>query len=631
MHAVRWAIGTKSVVLENLKKRSWNGVPLFWPLEEVEEMAVVLDSSVMGAETMVISPTILSLAVVEVVLVEEMVIEGPWHDLMVPLMKILILHSRASGGARVDQLEKGQDTKNDPKVTPQKNQNKKKLKAQNGVAIDSIDIRMKGTDGDTYESAANSAQGMDEESTIQNIEGADKKKLRRTAKQRFPQASDDDLDVILPPKVEITVAKYPNWTLVYGIEGEFPMLFDIDGRGHELFPTVYALWKVPYLLPVFTLRVVKFHTTFLVALTLCFLVSAYPQKDYLLSKLASHGQLKSLVTMLQLLASADGRYVPNEGFYDDMVIEDPNFASASQHIYSSEDPSEAKQDKAVVDVSECHSEDLAINSETIEDLTAGVSELNFLQEKTTEEKEHQHLSTEEIDYLLDICLLQALHTNVKDKDLPIPGSILLSNHILPCRPLGVTLDIKKSSHKKLSKWLQSKSSSSLISTKEDKHKKEVILVGISRKHPDYTAFKHQKKVQEPVEQHGNIVGEGSSTKQVEVDEISKSSSHVNPIFLAVNADTGKCYSASEVFDVVFRYVEKENLVKQTDKAKVILDATLCDALYKGAVKKGSTYPSKRGQHEVLIQGGVIENLAKHLVDHHGVPKRYIEVYDKTKK
>ena len=34
------------------------------------------------------------------------------------------------------------------------------------------------------------------------------------------------------------------------------------------------------------------------------------------------------------------------------------------------------------------------------------------------------------------------------------------------------------------------------------------------------------------------------------------------------------------------------MVKQTDKAKVILDATLCDALYKGAVKKGSAYPSE---------------------------------------
>ena len=36
---------------------------------------------------------------------------------------------------------------------------------------------------------------------LQRLSGADKKKLRRTAKQRFPQASDDDLDAILPPKV----------------------------------------------------------------------------------------------------------------------------------------------------------------------------------------------------------------------------------------------------------------------------------------------------------------------------------------------------------------------------------------------------------------------------------------------
>lgn len=38
-----------------------------------------------------------------------------------------------------------------------------------------------------------------------------------------------------------------------------------------------------------------------------------------------------------------------------------------------------------------------------------------------------------------------------------------SSHILPCRPSGVTLDIKKSSYKKLSKWLQSKSTTGLVS------------------------------------------------------------------------------------------------------------------------------------------------------------------------
>lgn len=40
------------------------------------------------------------------------------------------------------------------------------------------------------------------------------------------------------------------------------------------------------------------------------------------------------------------------------------------------------------------------------------------------------------------------------------------------------------------------------------------------------------------------------------------------------------------------YVEKENLVKPANKAMVVLDATLCDALFKGTIKKGSTYPTE---------------------------------------
>lgn len=68
--------------------------------------------------------------------------------------------------------------------------------------------------------------------------------------------------------------------------------------------------------------------------------------------------------------------------------------------------------------------------------------------------------------------------------------------------------------------------------------------------------------------------------------------HVNPIFSSVGADTGKLYSASEATEVVFRYIDQENLVKPTDKSTVVLDAILCDALYKGAIKKGSTYPTE---------------------------------------
>ncbi|KAJ8497850.1 hypothetical protein OPV22_008402 [Ensete ventricosum] len=71
----------------------------------------------------------------------------------------------------------------------------------------------------------------------QRSSGADKKKLRRTAKDRFPLASDANIDEILPPKAEITAAKYSNKVHVYVIEGGLPMLFDIDGQGTEIYPT----------------------------------------------------------------------------------------------------------------------------------------------------------------------------------------------------------------------------------------------------------------------------------------------------------------------------------------------------------------------------------------------------------
>lgn len=68
---------------------------------------------------------------------------------------------------------------------------------------------------------------------------------------------------------------------------------------------------------------------------------------------------------------------------------------------------------------------------------------------------------------------------------------------------------------------------------------------------------------------------------------------MRPIFASVGTDTGKLYSgASEVSDVVLKYTEKRNLIKPMNKSIVVLDPMLCDALFKGAIKKGSTYPTE---------------------------------------
>lgn len=129
--------------------------------------------------------------------------------------------------------------------------------------------------------------------------------------------------------------------------------------------------------------------------------------------------------------------------------------------------------------------------------------------------------------------------------------------------------------------------------KEDKYKKEVILFSVNRSHADYSSFKPEKR---PVEKSDQLsvhsANEIRSSKTLDVAELYKPSVHVNPIFSSVGADMGKLYSASEASDIVFKYIEKENLVKPTDKSFVVLDAILCDALFKGAIKKGMAYPTE---------------------------------------
>uniref|UniRef100_A0A5B7AKM9 Putative eukaryotic translation initiation factor 2D n=1 Tax=Davidia involucrata TaxID=16924 RepID=A0A5B7AKM9_DAVIN len=600
----------------------------------------------------------------------------------------------------------------------------------------------------------------------QRLSGADRKKLKRTVKERFSNASDADIDALLPPKVEITVAKFPNRVHVYGLEGGFPMFFDMDGRGTEIFPTVFALWMVPELLPAFVLKGGEVSRFIIGGADLMFpgiIIPAGGLPSFLAGQpwavkvpgnpapiavgTTTMSSTEALKAGLRgkalrishyyrdaLWESVEGHYVPNAGFLEDVVFEDPSLSSASQARDSCECDTSIDQQNGIenkevgeaIDVTDLH---LALDpaSTTQTDLKNDISEqvirdvgdLKVTENVSTDDLnvEEQHtLSTEDIDALLDKCLLQALHTTVNEKDLPMPGSTLWSSHVLPCRPSGITLDIKKSSYKKLTKWLQSKSSVGLISVKEDKHKKEVTLFAFNRNHPDYTTFKPEKRKVEKNEQTtDHAASEVRSHKILEVAEIYKPSVHVNPIFASVGADKGKLYSALEATDIVFGYIEKENLVKPTNKSIVVLDATLCDALFKGAIKKGSTYPTEihkkdlgptfinrmqahtrvtRGSEsvvrkgplktiqimserrqgnkkvtklsglesflidaealaselqkkfacsttvaelpgkkglEVLVQGGVIDNLGRHLVEQYGIPKKYIEVLDKTKK
>lgn len=140
--------------------------------------------------------------------------------------------------------------------------------------------------------------------------------------------------------------------------------------------------------------------------------------------------------------SVEGHYVPNAGFFEDAVFEDPTLSSCqtSDSCNDANDSSHNQDvniDKEVggsVDVADDHSvpnsasiTQIDAGNDTAEEITSSVADLKVADNPVADEPgaEDQHpLSTEDVDMLLDKCLLQALHTTVKEKDLPMPGSTL---------------------------------------------------------------------------------------------------------------------------------------------------------------------------------------------------------------
>lgn len=128
--------------------------------------------------------------------------------------------------------------------------------------------------------------------------------------------------------------------------------------------------------------------------------------------------------------SIESPYVPNAGFLEDVVFEDPSLFAYVSDQHNGIDSREVGESSEVMDTS---SELKPVYTRTdngndiAEQIVADVGEMKLTEKVSADESnlEDQYtLSTEDVDGLLDKCLLQALHTTVKEKDLPMPGSTL---------------------------------------------------------------------------------------------------------------------------------------------------------------------------------------------------------------
>uniref|UniRef100_A0A8C5N9V2 DM2 domain-containing protein n=1 Tax=Gouania willdenowi TaxID=441366 RepID=A0A8C5N9V2_GOUWI len=99
-----------------------------------------------------------------------------------------------------------------------------------------------------------------------------------------------------------------------------------------------------------------------------------------------------------------------------------------------------------------------------------------------------------MDALLLQCFMHALKTRVKKSELPLLTSTFLRNHMFSCCPSGKQIDIKKSSYKKLSKFLQAMQQQHHLVRVKELTKGVESIVEVDWKHPQKGATMNPTEV-----------------------------------------------------------------------------------------------------------------------------------------
>ena len=95
---------------------------------------------------------------------------------------------------------------------------------------------------------------------------------------------------------------------------------------------------------------------------------------------------------------------------------------------------------------------------------------------------------EEMSVLLEECFLQAVRTRVKDKDLPMDVSVFYLQHMRAVRPASKQLEVKRSSFKKLSKFIAYLICEGLIKVSAATKAAPERITSIVRAHPKVREF-----------------------------------------------------------------------------------------------------------------------------------------------
>ncbi|XP_036614056.1 eukaryotic translation initiation factor 2D [Trichosurus vulpecula] len=433
------------------------------------------------------------------------------------------------------------------------------------------------------------------------VKGSDRRKLRADMAAAFPAFGPEQLSELVPGKDELNIVKlyaHKGDAVSVYVSGGNPVLFELKGT---LYPTVYTLWSYPSLLPAFTTwppvleKLVGGADLMLPGLVVP--PGGLPQVQQgdlcaitLVGSRAPVAIGVATMSTAEMLASGlKGRGFTVLHTYLDHLWQSGNKSSPPSIALLDQDPPECRgniKEEGPVQV-DC------VLQGGMECLTLQDDEESSMAHKTPSSEATEELREagvdqgpadsktfqEQMDDLLLRCFFHALKCRVTKADLPLLTSTFLGSHMFSCCPEGQQLDIKKSSYKKLSKFLHHMMKEQIVQVKELSKGVESI-VAVDWKHPSITSF----VVPEP-SPTAQSVQEDTKEKPYhppEIESLYCIPANMTSLFQASGHKKGSTLSGSEVRAIIIDYAKKNNLVDANNKNLVKMDPILCDCILEKA-------------------------------------------------
>uniref|UniRef100_A0A8C2X2E7 Eukaryotic translation initiation factor 2D n=1 Tax=Cyclopterus lumpus TaxID=8103 RepID=A0A8C2X2E7_CYCLU len=443
-------------------------------------------------------------------------------------------------------------------------------------------------------------------------ESVTKRKLKADISAAFPSLTADELTELVPNKEELNVVKiyaHKGDALTLYVLHKNPLFFELEKR---LYPTVYVLWRYPALLPTFRTwppvlqKLVGGADLMLPGVVVpssglpevkrgdCCSVTLVNNRAPVAvgSAAVSSGEMRSLgmkgrgvcvlhAYMDNLWAFGDKSAPPSLPDAEGEGLE------VNGEEYEADDIEEEEVEKCEEEEQEEQEEqERTPGAKVTNQARSGLEELSLAEQEEErgdgEEEANQDdlkMPQEIMDALLLRCFLHALKSKVKKSELPLLTSTFLRNHMFSCCPSGTQLDIKKSSYKKLSKFLQAMQKQHNLVRVRELTKGVESIVEVDWKNRELRYFKVPEETDDeasPAPDRGD--GAEPPYRPPEITALYSVSSRLEPLFLDAKKRKGTILQPEEVRHIVTEYVKNNELVDENNKNYVTINPTLCDCL-----------------------------------------------------